>query len=592
MKRVALLGMPNCGKSSLFNRVTGASARIGNWPGITVDLMRARILLGSHMVEVVDLPGIYDLNGYTEDEQVVRDFLSAQPVDLLIMVINAAQAERQLRLFLQARTLGVPIVVLFNMADEARRLGISIDRDAFTEHTGFAAHSISAKFGDGVPQALAQIGHMLGNTVASTPSFDALAAADLEHALDQLAHQCIDTPVTLSARHTDRIDRAALHPVLGPVLFIAAMALVFNAVFLLGAPLQEGIGAAFDWLRSAALVPLLAPLPAWVSGFLIEGIYNGVSTVATFVPLIVLFFFLMALVEDSGYLSRAAFLMDAFMSRLGLDGRSFVMLVMGFGCNVPALMGTRIMRARPLRLLTMLTIPLSLCSARLQVFLFIGAAVFPAVWAPWALLSLYLFSIAAAVLTAWLFRKKFASREPFALELPPYRLPTLRHVLLRGWHEVRHFVHRASRFIVAGVALVWLLTHLPVGVDAASTASWAGQIGSWLQPLLSPIGIDTQLTLALLFGFVAKEVMIGAMAVIFGQETSALGDTLAQHMNIAQAYSFMLFTLLYTPCLSTLATLQSESRDWRFTTLAVVWPLGLAWGVAWLAYTGLRALPL
>ncbi len=592
MKRIALLGMPNCGKSSLFNRVTGASARIGNWPGITVDLMRARILLGSHMVEVVDLPGIYDLNGYTEDEQVVRDFLGSQPVDLLVMVINAAQAERQLRLFLQARTLGVPIVVLFNMADEARRLGISIDRDAFTEHTGFAAHSISAKFGDGVPEALAQIGHLLATTAPSTPSFDALAEADLEHALDQLAHQSIDTPVTLSARHTDTIDRFALHPLLGPTLFIAAMALVFNGVFLLGAPLQEGIGSVFDWFRSAALVPLLTPLPAWASGFLIEGIYNGVSTVATFVPLIVLFFFLMALVEDSGYLSRAAFLMDAFMSRLGLDGRSFVMLVMGFGCNVPALMGTRIMRARPLRLLSMLIIPLSLCSARLQVFLFIGAAVFPAVWAPWALLSLYLFSIAAAVLTAWLFRKKFASREPFALELPPYRLPTPRHVLLRGWHEVRHFVHRASRFIVAGVALVWLLTHLPVGVDAASTASWAGQIGSWLQPLLSPIGIDAQLTLALLFGFVAKEVMIGAMAVIFGQETGALGDTLAQHMSIAQAYSFMLFTLLYTPCLSTLATLQSESRSWRFTTLAVVWPLGLAWGVAWLAYTGLRALPL
>lgn len=590
MKRIALLGMPNCGKSSLFNRVTGASARIGNWPGITVDLMRARLLLGGQMVEMVDLPGIYDLNGYTDDERVVRDFLGSQPVDLLVMVINATQADRQLRLFLQARTLGVPIVVLFNMADEARRLGIGIDHTAFAEHTGVAAHSISAKFGDGVPAALAHIGRNLAASQATVARFDALANADLEQALDHLTEQCIDTPVTLSARHTDTIDRIALHPLLGPAVFIAAMALVFNAVFLLGAPLQEAIGGGFDWLRSHGLEPLLAPLPVWASGFLIEGIYAGVSTVATFVPLIVLFFFLMALVEDSGYLSRAAFLMDAFMSRLGLDGRSFVMLVMGFGCNVPALMGTRIMRARPLRLLSMLIIPLSLCSARLQVFLFIGAAVFPAVWAPWALLSLYLFSIAAAVLTAWLFRKRFASNEPFALELPPYRLPTPRHVLLRGWHEVRHFVHRASRFIVAGVALVWLLTHLPVGVDAASTASWAGQIGSWLEPLLRPIGIDVQLTLALLFGFVAKEVMIGAMAVIFGQETGTLGDTLAQHMSLAQAYSFMLFTLLYTPCLSTLATLHSESRSWRFTTLAVAWPLALAWGVAWVAYTGLSAL--
>ena len=588
MKRIALLGMPNCGKSSLFNRVTGASARIGNWPGITVDLMRARILLGAHMVEVVDLPGIYDLNGYTDDEQVVRDFLGSQPVDLLVLVVNAAQAERQLRLFLQARTLGLPMVVLFNMADEARRLGIGIDHAAFAAHTGVAAHSISAKFGDGVPAALAHIGQQLDGTEAGMARFDALAGAELEHTLDQLAQHAIHTPATLSAHHSDRIDRVALHPLLGPLVFVAAMALVFNAVFLLGAPLQTAIGSAFDGLRSAVLAPLLAPLPGWASGFLIEGVYNGVSTVATFVPLIVLFFFLMALVEDSGYLSRAAFLMDALMSRLGLDGRSFVMLVMGFGCNVPALMGTRIMRARPLRLLSMLIIPLSLCSARLQVFLFIGAAVFPAVWAPWALLSLYLFSIAAAILTAWLFRKRFASREPFALELPPYRLPTMRHVLLRGWHEVRHFVHRASRFIIAGVALVWLLTHLPVGVEAASPASWAGQIGGWLEPLLSPIGIDVQLTLALLFGFVAKEVMIGAMAVIFGQEGSALGDTLAQHLSLAQAYSFMLFTLLYTPCLSTLATLHSESRSLRFTTLAVAWPLALAWGTAWVAYQSLR----
>ncbi|MBT0961141.1 ferrous iron transport protein B [Denitromonas iodatirespirans] len=588
MKRIALLGMPNCGKSSLFNRVTGASARIGNWPGITVDLMRARLLIGAHMVEMVDLPGIYDLNGYTDDEHVVRDFLGSQPVDLLVLVVNAAQAERQLRLFLQARTLGLPMVVLFNMADEARRLGIGIDTAAFTAHTGIAAHRISAKFGDGVPAALARIGHQLGDADAGMARFDTLADADLEHPLDQLAHHAIHAPPTLSVQHSDRIDRVALHPLLGPLVFIAAMALVFNAVFLLGAPLQEGIGSVFDFLHSAVLTPLLAPLPDWARGFLIEGVYNGVSTVATFVPLIVLFFFLMALVEDSGYLSRAAFLMDALMSRLGLDGRSFVMLVMGFGCNVPALMGTRIMRARPLRLLSMLIIPLSLCSARLQVFLFIGAAVFPAKWAPWALLSLYLFSIAAAVLTAWLFRKRFASREPFALELPPYRLPTARHVLLRGWHEVRHFVHRASRFIIAGVALVWLLTHLPVGVDAAGTASWAGQIGSWLEPLLSPIGIDVQLTLALLFGFVAKEVMIGAMAVIFGQEGSALGDTLAQHLSLAQAYSFMLFTLLYTPCLSTLATLHSESRSLRFTALAVVWPLALAWGTAWIAYQGLR----
>jgi ferrous iron transport protein B len=334
------------------------------------------------------------------------------------------------------------------------------------------------------------------------------------------------------------------------------------------------------------LKPVVAGLPELARGLVVDGIWDGVSTVASFVPMIVLFFFFMAIIEDSGYLSRAAFLMDSLMSRMGLDGRSFVMLLMGFGCNVPALMGTRVMRSRALRLLSMLVIPFSLCSARLQVFLFIISALFLPSQAPFVLLSLYLASFAIAFMTAIIFkgRKEFKSDEPFVIELPPYRLPTLRQVWTRGWLEARHFLIRASKIIIAGVVLVWLLTHLPAGVTPASAQSYSGIIGSFMQPVLGPLGIDEKLTIALIFGFVAKEVVIGALAVIYGLEGAALTSQIGHSFNWVQAYSFMLFTLIYTPCLSTIATLRSESRSLKFTVLAVAWPLALAWTVSFIFY--------
>jgi ferrous iron transport protein B len=308
------------------------------------------------------------------------------------------------------------------------------------------------------------------------------------------------------------------------------------------------------------------------------------------VPVIVLFFLFMALVEDSGYLSRAAFLMDALMAKLGLDGRSFVMMLLGFGCNVPALMGTRVMRSRSLRLLTMLVIPFSLCSARLQVFVFITAAIFSPKAAPLVLFSLYLFSFAAAFTTALLFKNRFQNNEPFILELPPYRFPTVRQMVLRGWHEVRHFLSRASKFIIAGVVLVWLLTHFPQNVAPGSLDTWAGMIGHFMEPVLAPIGIDQHLAIALIFGFVAKEIVVGSLAVIYGLEGSALTGMMAQQLDWVQAYSFMLFTLIYTPCLSTIATIRSESKSILYTSFAVVFPLGLAWLLSFAFYQAARAL--
>lgn len=594
MKRIALLGMPNTGKSTLFNRLSGASARVGNWPGITVDLMSAKILMGGHIAELVDLPGIYDLHGFSDDEQVVRHFLSHHPVDLTIIVLNSSQIDRQLSLALQIKNLGLPAILLLNMQDEAKRSGITIETENMAKQLGMPVMLISAKYGDSCPQALQLAARQLGENVnvVSPQIISSLLEADLqiEEEMQSIVRQAVQMPSQLTDKTTDNIDKVLLHPWFGLPIFFAAMFLLFQFIFTAGKPLQDGMAWLLNLSRTSILEPLLSGLPTWLNGLLLDGIFNGISTVAAFVPIIVLFFLVMSMVEDSGYLSRAAFLMDSLMAKIGLDGRGFVMVLMGFGCNVPALMGTRVMRSRPMRLLTMLVIPLSLCSARLQVFLFMIATLFVASQAAFVMFALYMMSFATIFLTAVLFKGQYQSSEPFILELPPYRFPTPRQIWLRGWQEVKYFLNRATKFIVIGVVLVWALTNYPTNVAPASAGTLAGQIGTFFSPVLDPIGIDTQLAIALIFGFVAKEIVIGALAVIYGLQGDALSQQIALNIDWVQGMSFMLFTLIYTPCLSTIATIKTESKSSRFMWLSIIWSLGLAWVVSFIFYQGARAL--
>ena len=432
---------------------------------------------------------------------------------------------------------------------------------------------ISAKYGEGLPKALQAAAAVINQAqVSSDPAGISLALEEdqkIEKEMESLLARYVHIPSMLSDSTTDKIDKILLHKWLGLPLFFLAMYALFQFIFAAGKPLQDGLAWLLQLLRSGVLEPLFAGSPTWLSGLMLDGIYNGVATVAAFVPIIVLFFLVMSMVEDSGYLSRAAFLMDALMAKMGLDGRGFVMMLMGFGCNVPALMGTRMMRSRPMRLLTMLVIPLSLCSARLQVFIFMITALFTASQAPLVLFALYLMSFVTMFLTALLFQGQFKNKEPFILELPPYRFPTLRQIVLRGWLEVKHFLQRASKFIVIGVVLVWALTNFPGNVAPASAGTYAGQLGALFAPVLDPLGINNQLAIALIFGFVAKEIVVGALAVIYGLQGDALMVQMASQIDWVQAMSFMLFALIYTPCLSTIATLRNESKSLGFMWLSL-----------------------
>jgi ferrous iron transport protein B len=586
--------MPNTGKSTLFNRITKASAFVGNWPGITVDLMQARVQLDQEIVEFVDLPGIYDLNGFSEDEKVVQRFLESAAIDLAIVVLNTSQIDRQIRLPLQIKALGLPAVLMLNMTDEAKRYGVEINVPVLSQRLQMPVFAISAKYNRGCARAMVGVAQALKQNAApyqvndlnSHLSQRRVTDADMAEVLAGLVKMPSATAITF----TNRVDDLLLHPIWGIPLFFLSILAVFWLIWNIGLPSQDLAGIVTDWLLNTLIQPLIQVLPAVVQNFIVNGIWNGIATVASFLPLLVVFFFVMAALEDSGYLSRAAYLMDALMSKLGMDGRGFVMQMMGFGCNVPALMGTRVMRSRAMRWLTMLVIPFSLCSARLAVFVFIIAAVFPDKLGPVVLFSLYILSFLAAFLAAAIFSRTemCKSSEPFVLELPPYRFPTVKQILLRGWGEVRHFLQRATGFILVGCVAVWFLTNLPEGATGLNT--FGGQLGQWMQPVMAPIGIDPYLTLALIFGFIAKEVVVGSMAVIYGMNADAVSHAIATSVTPVQAYSFCIFCLLYTPCLTTVATIKAESKSWKFTGLSLAFSLGYAWIASFIFYQGAHLL--
>nr|WP_199064558.1 ferrous iron transport protein B [Chromobacterium sp. ASV5] len=586
MKRFALIGLPNTGKSTLFNRLTGMSQRVGNWPGLTVELVSSRLLLGGSMVELIDLPGVNDLTGYSDDEAVVRDVLLATAFDGAILVLNACQLDRQLPLALQLLASGLACLVVLNMADEARQLGVQLDLDELAARLGAPVALVSARRMEGWPRLMEQL-NQLANRPTPAVHADLSAVPETEAAI-AAARRTLDgswsLPAQLPPQVTEKIDRWMMHPWLGLPLFLAMMALVFNLTYQIGTPLQDLAGAGLDWIKDSWLSGL--PLPPILESLLIDGIWQGVSTVLTFVPILLVFFVLMAVVEDCGYLARAAYLTDALMSRLGMDGRGLVMQLMGFGCNVPAVLGTRVLRDRKQRLLTMLVIPFSMCSARLQVVVFFAGVLFSPQQAPWVLMAFYLLSFAVAFFTAWLFKRYYQGNEAFLLEVPPYRLPGLGHLLARALGEVRAFLQLASTFILAGVVLVWLVTHIPAGENK----TLADALGSALSPLLDPVGIRHELAVVLLFGFIAKEILLGSLAVVYGVSESGLGAVLMQHLDWASAMSFLIFTLVYVPCVSTVAAVYRESRSRLFTGLSVVWSVGLAWLLSFAFYQGVLLL--
>ncbi len=720
--RIALVGNPNCGKTSLFNQVSGANEHVGNYSGVTVEAKTGYILYGNYRLEIIDLPGAYSLSPYSPEELYIRDYLTgAEKPDIVLNVLDACNLERNLYLSLQLKELGLPVISALNMFDELERkkdllnypklsalLGIPMIPTICRTGIGLGAlfdelislyEAVSANDEDWLNDERGKARSLkLNYGVHLEPAIEAVSRPIRQHYKDysplevrHLAIKCLegdkvyldklkeeratavryareeelkrleeelgkmDTEemiadarygfITGALRETykrrkqeegslsDKIDGIVTHKLLGFPIFLALMYLMFYTTFELGAVpmdwIDAGVGTLGGWVSQ-----LLPDGP--IKDLIVDGIIAGVGGVIIFLPNILILYIFISFFEDSGYMARAAFIMDKLMHKMGLHGKSFIPLVMGFGCNVPAIMATRSIESRKSRMITMLVVPFMSCSARLPVYILIAGALFPSSSST-VLFGLYLFGIAIAIISARLMRDTLFSGEdvPFVMELPPYRLPTLRSVLRQMWNRAKQYLQKMGTVILFASIVIWFLGYFPrqdearkqideqiaqveqsTSLSAEAKAeqtnelnahftqmqqeqSYIGRLGKFTEPALRPLGFDWKMSISLLSGLAAKEVVVSTLGVIYtgdsddSEEAQArLSERILQEKRAdgspsftpLVALSFLIFVLIYFPCVATVIAIAKEAGSWKWGAFTVIFSCGLAWLLSFLVY--------
>jgi ferrous iron transport protein B len=608
---VALVGSPNVGKSTLFNSVTGARQRVVNAPGTTVELASG-VWRGAG-VALLDLPGAYSLHAQTPDEAVTADTLAGhgEAVSLVVVLVDATAVARSLYLVGQVARNGVPAVVALTMRDVAAARGIVVEPSVLSQALGVPVVGVDPRTGDGVGAltdavrgALTRPAHLRGPALPDDEPEDRLAEAEALFAWVQhvMSATGLDRAAAPTARTwSDRVDGLLLRPWIGLPTLLLVMWALFELVTVAAAPVMDAVDTALNTWLGGGLRAALGFAPEWVGSFVVDGLLAGVATVLSFVPLMALIFVAIALLEDSGYLARAAFVADRAMRAVGLDGRAVIPLVVGFGCNLPALSATRVLPHSRQRLLTGLLVPLTSCTARLTVYLMLASVFFPQDPGT-VVLAMYVGSALLVVGAGALLRRTFfrdLEREPFVLALPAYQRPRLRAIAASTWVRVLSFATKAGAIIVTTLAAVWVLMAVPVVpghtvADVPVEDSVYGRVADGIAPVFAPAGFaDWHASAALMTGFVAKEVVVGSMAQTYAVDEPAdpsapgdLGSRLTATFEsssggapTAAALAFMVFVLAYTPCLATMAE-QARLFGWRWTAGAVAAQLVLAWLLA------------
>lgn len=654
---IALAGNPNCGKTSIFNNLTGARQHVGNWPGVTVEKKEGTLIFKGQAIRVVDLPGTYSLGAYTEDEMVARDYILFAKPDVVINIVDSTNLARNLYLTTQLQEMGAKVVIALNMCDELAQSGMEINVPLLSQLTGVPVVSTVASQNTGMSELIAKAVsaatssqkqlaidygseletelHTLAKEIASLESrvdSRGLAIKMLEGDETQLLEQLPKSEKLLDLRDeaaarlaqtlgndlgsvfadrrygyineivkavvkqdqkaqgklstSDKIDRVVTNRYLGIPIFLLVMWGVFQFTFKLGDPLVGVIELLFEHLGNLASGGLeRAGASQLLVSFISDAVIGGLGSILVFIPHIFLIFFAISILEDSGYMARAAYIMDRFMRLFGLHGKSFLPLLIGFGCNVPGVMATRTLESKRDRMITILINPLMSCSARLPIYILFTGALFSANQGL-VIFSLYLLGTVLAILMGMLFQKLFFKEEsvPFVMELPPYRIPTLRGIFIQLWERVGSFLQRAGTIIFAAVILIWVLANLPLGVAYASQESLIGKIGMILAPILKPAGFGTwQAATALLFGVIAKEIVVSTLGVLHGVGEEGLAEVIAKTWTPLSAYSFMVMNLLYVPCVATIGAIRRES-SWGWTLFAIGYSLLLGWTMATLIY--------
>ena len=601
---IALVGNPNSGKTALFNRLTGSRQKVANYAGVTVERKEGEFAHDGRSVKVLDLPGAYSLNANSPDEAITRDIClgthdyGVHP-DLLVCVVDATNLRLHLRFAFELRALGKPMLVALNMMDAAAKRGIDIDLAKLEEALGVPVVPTVAVAADGA-EALK---HALVNGGLPLPPID-VGDGDHHQSVRRALAAAVGMP-RATAELDERLDRVLLHPVFGLLALATILFLMFQAVYAWAAPFQDAISASVAWLsaQAGALLP-----EGILRSLLQDGIFAGLGTVLEFLPqILILFAFILAL-EETGYLPRAAFLLDRLMFACGLTGRSFIPLLSSYACAVPGIMATRSIQDPRDRLATILVAPLTTCSARLPVYALLIGAFIPEQKVlglfnlqGLVLFALYLSGILAVFAVAWVLKllNRQKSDHALLLELPSYRLPNIRDLAIGLWDRARIFLRRVGGIILTLTVLLWFLSTFPAPPDGFSGPaidySFAGRLGHLLAPLFAPIGFNWQIVLALIPGMAAREVAVSGLATVYAlsdDETGIgqLGGLLAADWSLATALSVLTWYVFAPQCISTIATIKRETGSWKVTGFAVVYLFALAYGFSLLVYQTASAL--
>ena len=603
---VALLGNPNCGKTALFNLLTGARQKVANYAGVTVERKEGSLTGPSgRRLRILDLPGAYSLNAESEDEAVTRDVIlgrqaGEQVPDLLVCVTDASNLRLNLRLVLELKRLGRPMILALNMSDVAQRMGIVIDRARLAEALGMPVIDTVGVKRHGADDLLSALDGSWPEAKPGVqweaPTLDEIT--ETHRQVRQILADAVQLPAK-DNRFDERIDAVVMHPVLGLGLLAAVLFLMFQAVFAWAewpmTLIEDGTTAVGEWLGAS-----LADGP--LRSLLVDGVVAGVGGVLVFLPqILILFFFILAL-EDSGYLPRAAFLLDRFMGKVGLSGRSFIPLLSSFACAIPGIMATRVISNPRDRLVTILIAPLMTCSARLPVYALLIAAFIPDRAVGWfnlqgiVLFCLYLAGILSAVLVALVMRlgERGNAHHPLLLELPAWRLPGLRNLAIGLSERAMIFLRRVGGIILALTIVVWALSSYPAApadsTAPAITHSFAGMLGQWIQPVFAPLGFGWQICIALIPGLAAREVAVGALGTVYalageGAELDAqLSGLIAADWSLATALALLAWYVFAPQCLSTLAVIKRETQGWKIPLISAGYLFALAWLAAFATY--------
>lgn len=651
---VACVGNPNCGKTTLFNALTGSKLKVANWPGVTVERVEGETSYEDMRITLIDTPGIYSLTCYTIEEKVTRKCVMDDGIDVIINIVDASSLERNLYLTLQLLELGKPVVLALNMMDIIKERGMEIDLHRLPELLGgipvvpvsaakrtgldILLHAVVHHYEEGAEEYILQYPEEIENKIAklsvmmqahypthSSVRWHAIKLLEddeevreehpiqtanivdrsYEKEIIQCKYAYIEHVVAETLFHkekkaatTDRADRLLTHPVLGLPIFLLIMGLVFFLTFTVGDLLKGVFEEALD-LFSGGVSSLLTGLHVydWLQSLIVDGIIAGVGGILTFLPNIFILFLALAVLEDSGYMSRVAYVMDSIMGKVGLSGKAFLPMILGFGCSVPAIMATRALETEHDRRKTMLVTPFMSCSARLPIYVLFSSMFFPNCAGPVAF-SLYVVGMAVAIISAMVMNRLERGKvnDSLLIELPEYKRPNARTIRIYVWNKIKDYLSKAGTTIFLASVVIWFVLNFGAnGMVDSPADSFGAVIGRLLVPVLAPAGLGMwQIGVALLSGISAKEVVVSSFAVLFGvsNANSAAGmETIVANVQAAypgfgplNAYCLMLFCLLYVPCVATMATVKKESGSWAFTLKMVAFELILAWVVTTLVY--------